>query len=192
MRKLTLVNRGGVALALVGLLSACGGSPEAEQAQSVEDLAEAGNEISSMTIRDPQTGDESKVSVRENGDTSSIVVEQADGTRGVMTIGDGAAASLPDWAPLYPGASVETGMAGSSVEGSGGMVTMRSTDSLDKVMDFYRDHIADAGMEITLDMNTPEMRMLSAQKAGTDQALQLMFANEPEGTRITMFAGIGG
>lgn len=105
------------------------------------------------------TSDESK-------GTSSITTEQ-----GTIRTTEGAAATkvvMPDYAPVYPGATV-TGVIETENNGrKSKMVTLSSADPVAKVVEFYKGTLTKLGWKVPSSLTSGETGMVSGQKDGKE------------------------
>lgn len=102
--------------------------------------------------------------------------------------GTGAAAprNMPAYAPIYPGAVIESSMDGvsSSAEGgqSGGMVAFRTSDSPQKVASFYRARLDSSGLTERNDANLNGTMLLTAASSDdTDHGVQISISPSEQG-----------
>ncbi|MFQ3664556.1 MAG: hypothetical protein SNJ79_00765 [Sphingomonadaceae bacterium] len=105
--------------------------------------------------------------VRTTGD-GRYTIEGADGARADMRVGDaaasdpaGIAARLPAFAPPYPGAAIVSTLdvQGTDASGSGTVISFETKDPFDKVVAFYDQRIASAGMKTAFSANQPGSAM---------------------------------
>ncbi len=130
-------------------------NPDLEEVSSDKDAR-------TVTVRDKKTGKEmtfnfedikngkfsmegsdgSKVNVGEGG------VQVTDEKGQTTTIAGGVGTSnLPDWLPIYPGATAQSSF--SATGANGGAVTMlETTDSADQALAFYEGKLKDAGFTV--------------------------------------------
>lgn len=119
-------------------------------------------EAGTMTVRDKKSGKVMTLNFEDikNGKFS---MEGSDGTK--VNIGDGqvqvtdekgqtttvaggvGTSNLPDWLPMYPGATAQSSYSASGA--NGGAVTMlETTDSADQALSFYEGKLKDAGFTV--------------------------------------------
>lgn len=164
--RLILVAIGGLALA------ACGGQD-------------------TKTVTVP-TGDGGAATVKttEKGDTQEVTITGKDGTStAVITAGAGATApaNLPAFAPVYPGATIESSLAGSGPEGSGGVLVMKTQDAPDKVAAFYDARIKAANLADTTRFSNNDMQMIGGSAGEKGPSANVTIAPDPAGgTRINL------
>lgn len=140
---------------------------------------------SADTSETTQIGD---TTLTNNEAQGSSTIKNADG---YLTATEGAAnVTFPDIAPQYPGSTI-TG----SIESAGKdkrvktMVNLSTTDSVEKVGEYYRGVFKTHGLNIGMNMVTPEAVMINADK---DTAKVNVMAGTEEGkTVISMsFSGV--
>lgn len=99
-------------------------------------LSACGDNTQTMIVTDPLTGEQVRIAAGDN------VAAPLD---------------LPDFAPLYPGARIEQVMGTTAAAAAGldrgGMIAFRSSDSPERVADYYRQRLDVSGLsERTEDM----------------------------------------
>ena len=96
--------------------------------------------------------------------------------------------TMPAFAPAYPGGTVESAMSGSTSEGSATIVGIRTPDSPDKVIDFYKERAKADGLDKVFNMEAGGSRMFSASDA-TGRSLTVQVSTEGGQTRGVLTAG---
>lgn len=112
-----------------------------------------------------------------------------------LTAGPGARApqSMPDFAPLYPGARIESVMADGR-SGGGGMVTFRADASGVEVADFYRRALDRSDLTDRTDVEMNGVLMITGDAADDpDRGLQVSIAPDAEdrGSVVTLVYSLG-
>ena len=155
-----------------------------------------------MTLRDKKSGKsitmplndlaQGKITVQEaDGKTTTVDVAET-GSGGKMTIEgpDGKtvissgtqASSLPSWIPAYPGASPnEGGFSNETPEGSAGTQSFSTSDSVEKVKQFYAEKLKAAGFETSVNSIESDGRLtatLSAAKGEKTSANVLVLTED--------------
>ena len=125
-----------------------------------------------------------------------------DDSGGQATLATGPAATpppnLPAYAPLYPGARVESSMSGTSSDQDGarqgGMVAFRTADPPERVANFYRARLAGANLANRSDANMNGTLMLAGtDPADADRGVQVSIAPDDGGSFVTLvFSASGG
>ncbi|MBY0519702.1 MAG: hypothetical protein K2P79_04675 [Sphingomonas sp.] len=136
-------------------------------------LAACGDKKTEKTMT---TADGSTIKVEQkNGEAAAkITATSANGTATITTGGAGQwPAGLADYAPAYPGGQVGASFSGSSNDGAGGMVTFTTSDSPDKVVDFYKAHAAAAGLTDVSNMDINGAKMFGAKDSKTGRSLSI-------------------
>jgi len=109
------------------LVAACGDNDASEASRG------EGREVASGTV--DMGGKQGSYSVRQAGKADAIVTFKGpDGETATFRSGANAAEYLPDFAPLYPGATVTGGGGGDSKDGKGGMVSFSTKAAPDAVI----------------------------------------------------------
>lgn len=116
------------------------------------------------------TSDESKGTTSITTDNGTIRTAQGDAAANV---------AMPDYAPLYPGATVsgviETETNGNKYK----MVTFDTTDSIDKVVDYYKGALTKGGWTVPTTFMSGDAGMLGAQKG--DKEVSVAISHEADG-----------
>jgi hypothetical protein len=122
-----------------------------------------------MIVKDRRTGKVTTMKFDDikNGGHFSMTADDDKGGKATVQFG-GEGAKMPDWVPKYPGSTPKStfSVTGSSSDGNGGNFTFTTSDSPERVLQFYQDKIKDAGMKVTSTTTTPTGSMVSA----TDEA----------------------
>jgi hypothetical protein len=79
--------------------------------------------------------------------------------------------TMPDFAPLYPGATIQS--LNSAVDRSNNEVRLATTDDAAKVVAFYRDRFAAAGMKKTSEFISGGTAMMSAIGKGRQASIAI-------------------
>ncbi|WP_161392341.1 hypothetical protein [Croceibacterium xixiisoli] len=88
---------------------------------------------------------------------------------GSLSATDGAAAAntqFPDYAPKYPGATVESALVSNTDEGKRTMAVLVTDDSMESVVAFYREKFTAGGMEVGMVHSSADSGMISAEGNG--------------------------
>lgn len=144
-------------------------------------------EIASGTVDDGEGGT-ANYSVSEGDEGVNATVKTEDGEMSFRS-GDGGKIALPLGIKLYPGAQVQSS-ASSNVDGkTGAMVVLSSSDSQDKVIDYYRQQLAAAGVKIEAEVTTGEMKMIGG-KSGDGTGFNINAIPGEDGkVTVTIIAG---
>lgn len=132
----------------------------------------------SHTVTDPDTGER-------------VTVESGTGAR--------APTNMPDFAPLYPGARIESSMAGTSSGESGakrgGMVTFRVNAGAEQVAAFYRQALDRSDLSERNEVNMNGVLMVTGNAPDNpDRGLQVSIASNTDGpgSFVTLVYSLGG
>ncbi len=128
-------------LAIVALtcLSACGSS---EESTTIGGTTYTQQEDGTATISN------------ENGSISATEGEAAANTK------------FPDFAPQYPGSTIESALVTNRDDGQRTMALLATSDGMDKVVEFYREKVTSAGLKVGMVHNIDGNGMLSAEAEG--------------------------
>lgn len=131
----------------------------------------------SQTITNPETGER-------------VTVESGSGAR--------APANMPDFAPLYPGARIESSLAGASSGESGanrgGMVTFRVDHGVEQVAAFYRRALDRSDLSERNELNMNGVLVVTGNAPdNTDRGLQVNIAPNTDGpgSFVTLVYSLG-
>ena len=126
-----------------------------------------------------------------------IPVDRATGENVTLRTGNtiAAPANLPDFAPLYPGARIESVLEGNgSTSQNGGMVAFRTNDAPDKVVAFYKARLDASALSERSLANLGGSVILAANAADdADRGVQVAIApitDEP-GSYVTVTYHLG-
>ncbi|HEY1706757.1 MAG TPA: hypothetical protein VGG10_00725 [Rhizomicrobium sp.] len=102
-----------------------------------------------------------------------------------MTVGSGAGATakMPDYAPLYPGAAVQTSINVGSTN-AGGSVIFKTDAAANTVIDFYKKSAASAGLTAALDMTTGDTMVFSAKDDKTKRVVNISASKADGATNV--------
>ncbi|HTP76153.1 MAG TPA: hypothetical protein VMJ73_04165 [Rhizomicrobium sp.] len=120
------------------------------------------------------------VTKTESNGTQSVTVTDNKGAT-VTVAGAGASANMPAYAPLYPGASVETTV---TAPGKGGMVAFKTSAAPDAVIAFYKKSVSGAGFKDTLNMTSGDTMTYSATDEKGVHALNVVASKGDDGTQV--------
>ena len=143
-----------IALAVLPVLVACGGSDD--------------DEIVSGTVTDDD-GNETEYSVSGDGKKGDFNIKTKDGSFS-LSADSGGDVKLPFGLKPFPGAEIKANVQmNQSAEGtSGSMISFETTSTPDKVIDFYTAQVKAAGFEITTEINSGETKMFNATRDEKD------------------------
>jgi len=110
-----------------------------------------------------------------------------------ITTGSGAAsaaaAKTPDFAPVYPGATVESTIAGvgsENGEGQGGSVVFNTKASPQQVIDFYKQKTGAAGLTPQMSADMGQALMFAASDDATKRGVQVIVSGKDGGSNVTV------
>jgi hypothetical protein len=124
-------------------------------------------EKGTLTIKNTKTGEVGTFSAEDlkNGriswksdkgsatfDGSGIKVTNEKGE--TTTFGSATPQSFPSWIPTYPGATVQGTMDTTNAEGHSAAFTVTTSDSIDKVADYYEAQLKNAGLKVEKNTTT--------------------------------------
>ncbi|MES2035865.1 MAG: hypothetical protein V4466_16990 [Pseudomonadota bacterium] len=124
-----------------------------------------------------------KPSVTATGE--GYTARSKDGTVSVVT-GDAAGkAKVPDFAPLYPGARIDSAMDGiGNDQAHGGTLVYKVDASPEKVVDFYKEKASAGGFKTEMDSNMGAAHMFAAKDEASGRALQVIASGAGGGASV--------
>ena len=157
-------------IAACGLLAACGSDREG-------------------TI-DTEDG-EVAYTVDDNGEAVDATFTGPNGETMQVRSGANANVALPSGFTLYPGATVVTSQVITAADGEGAIVVMTTGDSQDDVMAHYRREAEAAGVELSGEVDTGQVRVLGGEGPdGTAFSLSAIQGEDGQ-TQIQLSVGRG-
>ena len=121
--------------------------------------------------------------VTVSGNNEQMTVKSDDGKTAVEINTNGIGSQrLPDFAPVYPGAQVE-GSVTSPTEG-GGTFGFETADAPEKVIAFYKDKAASAGLAEKLNMNANGALTYMASAGDDKKTLQVIATRTGASTNV--------
>ncbi len=177
------------------------------------ELVESDDEAGTITVRNRATGEvltvdfeelaEGRLRFETDEGESSIQFGEDEGSAVTITtpegetrFGGGATAELPDWMPLYPGASEPEGSYSSTAgDQRSGAVSFRSSDSVAQILEFYEAALKAAGLEVsktTFTAQGSEGGMLNGSSEQPERTVAVMVSDEDGETSIAVNYSEGG
>lgn len=150
-----------IAIAAVSVLAGCG--PKSNDGRDVKVYGKDGN----VTI----SGNGEHVTVKSSNGQASVEINGSD-------------AKLPDFAPLYPGATVTSSFVGSGGgDGHGGMASFETGAAAADVIAFYKRKAAAAGLVDKMDTAMGGSLMFVAGGGDDKKGFQVIAVKSGTGTR---------
>jgi len=148
----------------------------------------------SITVRQKSTGE--TMTMRMNPDTGAFEMEtdkgsfRVDGKSGQMriegengetaVIGSGVDAKLPAWLPAYPGTDPKPSASIRTPDGESLSIAFKTSDSGQKVMDFYEERLKGDGFTINSRTSLPTGGMLIAEDGAKKRTAIITMGAEGE------------
>ncbi len=146
-----------------------------------------GDEKLAGTFEDGE-GNTASYSVRGEGENSETVIKSDKGEVRIAS-GDKAARELPMDIKLYPGAEVQTSMTGMGEGKSGAMLVFRTDDSVDDVIEFYRNQLKSNNIDVKTEVKAGDMQMIGGERAD-GEGVHISATKSPDGgVTATIIAG---
>lgn len=147
-----------------------------------------------VTIRDKRTGKETTMTFDQarNGQFSITADDDKGGTATMQFGGAAKNSDLPSWVPKYPGSeSTSTfAMRGSGADlAEGGSFAFTTSDSSDKVLNFYKDKAQDLGLKVKLTTTTGDGAMFVATEDGDKRSLTVIVGGNDGKTTVSVTYG---
>ena len=138
-----------------------------------------------ITIRDKKTGEEVTMSFDDiKAGKFQMRARGKNGEVANVEIGAGAG-KVPSWVPVYPGARAQGNFSATGDDGkgtgAGGVVAYESSDSPEKVVDFYKEKINGLGMKVVTDFASTDGGMMMAQDPDDRRTLQVSIGKSSSG-----------
>ena len=133
------------------------------------------------------TDGKNTVSTSESGDHMTITGQN--GEKVEFGSGASAAAKLPAYAPLYPGATVTSSFTGSGKDGSGGVVAFHTSAAPADVIAFYKDKTAAGGLTQSMNADMNGTLMFAAGKDNDKTSISITATKAAGGTDTTITWG---
>ena len=132
-------------------------------------------------------GNEVKITQDNDGQSVEYNVESQDGDA-TFRVGSELADKLPYGFKPYPGAQIITSTVGTSEGRAGGMVLMKSTDSREKAIAYYKGLAKSAGIAVQTEIESGDALMIAGEN-DNQQGFSVQAVNTPDGTQISLFVG---
>jgi hypothetical protein len=118
----------------------------------------------------------------------TVVIKGKDGQT-VMASGPNAKAAMPSFAPLYPGATIESSIAGLTSEdkkADGGAVTYSVKATPQEIVAFYKEKAKAAGLTPKMETNMGSSAMYAAEGSSADKGFQVIASSGEGTTSVTL------
>lgn len=143
-----------------------------------------------LTLRDKKSG---KTVTMSADDVKNGKITFSNDETGEKVQFGGGDIKLPSWIPEYPGSKPEGAMAATGMKGEGGMVHFNTSDSVSKVLNFYRDELKDAGFKITGNLNgdagDSKGGLVTAENTETGHTVMVTVGTGDNGTQVAITYG---
>lgn len=138
-------------------------------------LVLAGCGPSSSGTFETEDGEEGTYSVDYSGGESTVNIRTDEGSLNIRS-GRNVDVDLPAGFDIYPGATVVSNTRVEHDDGSSSSVTITSSASPEKIVDYYRDKAASAGIEISTEIRNRDAVMIGGE---SDSGLMLSISTSP-------------
>lgn len=122
-----------------------------------------------------------KVAKKSDG-TKTVTVTDNKGTQ-VTVGGPGSSASMPTYAPIFPGSTVETSV---TLPNQSGSVAFKTSASIETVIAFYKKSFAAAGFKDNLNMVTGDTTTYSASDEKGAHSVNVVATKSSDGTEVQL------
>jgi len=119
-----------------------------------------------------EDGEEVVLQAEGEGDNGRINIQSSQGS---YQLGGASEVDMPGWLPLYPGGEAQGVMRSQTPEGRTGSVAVTTNDSVEQVMQFYKEALESAGLEVS-----------TMQTGGAGGAGAVVTGESPGGARGAM------
>jgi uncharacterized protein YneF (UPF0154 family) len=133
-------------------------------------------------------GEEVTVDVSE-ADTGSIKIRSSDGKGFNLSTGAEVSEEIPDWVPVYPGATPANRTSMGSAEEMTGSFRLTTDDAVGELIAFYRDRLKEAGFEVsvnTFSSEDGEGGMVNGSMEAEKRTVMVMISDESGPTEATV------
>jgi len=114
------------------------------------------------------------VDASSSGDSGSVKVTGPEGAE--VTWGGQAPKDLPAWVPVYPGSDVQAALDATNEEGRTASFTVTTTDSVDKVIEFYESKLGESGLKVSKNTMEAEGKRSAVVTANSEDDKQTVMA----------------
>jgi hypothetical protein len=136
--------------------------------------------LSAVSLAACGRDDTPKVVTKTQSDGSSTVTVTDNKGATVTVASSGTTASMPSYAPAFPGSTVVTTV---TTPDHGGMVVFKTSASPDAVIAFYKKSVADAGFKDNLDMTSGDTTTFSASDTKSKHGVNVIVVKNEDGTQ---------
>ncbi|MFN3322683.1 MAG: hypothetical protein ACK5AZ_04230 [Bryobacteraceae bacterium] len=110
-------------------------------------------------------GEELTIETRGDGEDGTVEISSSEGT---VSLGRGG--QLPSWIPAYPGVEAQGVYSARSGEGQSGNFSFNTSDSADKVIDFFESRFKQQDMKVSTNRMTSDGALSGAMLTAADSA----------------------
>lgn len=138
-----------------------------------------------ITVRDKKTGKSMTMNfedvkkgkiVMKDDKGEEVTLQGSEGAGGLLSmkskdgsVNIGGKWNPPSWVPTYPGATVSASASGQDAEQSGGAGFFETSDSLEKVLDYYEHELKGQRMQVTRNVFSPDGKNSMGSLVGSDE-----------------------
>jgi hypothetical protein len=130
------------------------------------------------------SGKDGKVTISGNGEHFTMKANDGKTTFEINAGGLGANVKLPAFLPLYPGAKVQSSLAGIDAKGGGGMIAFETGARPAEVIGFYKQKSAAAGFTESFNMQSGEMMTFASSAKEGKKGMQVVATKTEHGTSV--------
>jgi len=125
------------------------------------------------------------VTTNGTGDNQTVTV-QASGSS--FTAGKNAVDPAKLGLPIYPGATTDEGgaMSGTSAQGSGAVISLKTSDAFDKVYAWYKAHLPASAQTMESTAGGTSVGSFVEAKSGDNEQKSVTITSSAQGTTITL------
>ncbi|MBP7146059.1 MAG: hypothetical protein KBD01_00830 [Acidobacteria bacterium] len=131
---------------------------------------------------------EASLSVEGEGENARVKISSDQGTAEL----GGTPATMPDWLPVYPGASAAGVFSANLGEGSQAGWRFATADDAGKVLAFYEEQLKAAGFDVSTNSMSSGGQVAGGMivaKSGDDRNVHVTVSRDDEGTQVIVAAG---
>ena len=130
------------------------------------------------------SGKDGNVTISGNGEHFTMKSDNGKTTFEVNAGGLGANVKMPAFLPLYPGAKVQSSLAGTDGKGGGGMVMFETGARPADVIGFYKQKSAAAGFTESFNMQSGDMTTFASGAKEGKKGMQVVATKTDHGANV--------
>jgi hypothetical protein len=102
------------------------------------------------------------------------------------TIQIGGDAKIPAWVPAYPGSNPQNAFVAQGKDGRNGTFIFKTKDSVDHVVNYYREQLEGAGLKVTVVVSSGSSHVITAEDGAKHHNLTVMAGGRGNETSVNV------